>query len=371
MMEERKERLLRAIGGVGGDLIDAAEKRRFAAGPLRRLLPMAACLALLAGVGLLVLPWFQGTKEETARIEETVAEQEQPEQPEQPGQEELAEEMPAEDEGITEQPAAEPKERLVVLGTVYYVEAFYTDEEAADYLGQRIGTVEQSDRTELAGEQVFMKKDCSTQLINGKQVPLEIFVMQEKGYLYCLTYYAQAGPLLSFQEVLNQLEGGEGNDLRQLLAVDMPCFGEASELAAEDLLQCFLLTLKLERDAGNRTEDLDRYLWLEEDAYVIPTADVTRQLDRYLEGYEFKPEQWPGYDPQRQALILEELTPRASVGVLVPTGEPGWGTDGTVVWTYASRVAHADSTIPVELRNYVIRFTDSGWIYESIYQVEE
>ena len=47
------EQLLDAMGDVGVDLVDMAEKVRFRKSFLRRSLPVAACLALLLGAG-----WF-------------------------------------------------------------------------------------------------------------------------------------------------------------------------------------------------------------------------------------------------------------------------------------------------------------------------
>ena len=47
MMEAGAERLFRAIGGVGGDLVDLAERRRYPASFWKRLAPLAACFAIV------------------------------------------------------------------------------------------------------------------------------------------------------------------------------------------------------------------------------------------------------------------------------------------------------------------------------------
>lgn len=47
-----------ALGGVGGDLIDMAEKMTFAKSFWRRAAPVAACLAVLAGLGAAAYVWL-------------------------------------------------------------------------------------------------------------------------------------------------------------------------------------------------------------------------------------------------------------------------------------------------------------------------
>lgn len=54
----QSEQILNALGDVGSDLIDMAEYLPFAKSPWRRLAPLAACLAVLAGLGAAVFTWL-------------------------------------------------------------------------------------------------------------------------------------------------------------------------------------------------------------------------------------------------------------------------------------------------------------------------
>ena len=145
---------------------------------------------------------------------------------------------------------------------------------------------------------------------------------------------------------------------------------KAAALSAEELLQMFLLSLELERLAGNRTEDLNRYLWLEKEEYVIPVADVTRQLNRYLQGYDFQPVLCSAYDPQRHALVLPDLTPRESQGVLRLVGEAKLNLAGQTMELQVGRYADETGDILLELRYYEIGLTKSGCIFRCIREVE-
>jgi len=69
------EQLLDAIGEVGLDLVDMAEKVRFPKSFLRRTLPVAACMALLLGAGLYLRTWLTAPRaaELSAQTAETPA----------------------------------------------------------------------------------------------------------------------------------------------------------------------------------------------------------------------------------------------------------------------------------------------------------
>lgn len=352
-VKERSEHLFRAVGGVGGDLIDTAEKRTFGPGLLRKWMPIAACLAILLGLGLLVQPALWNGEPSAGPVVGN-----QPDAMENTAKEEALEEG-------TGTPAV-PRERLVVLDTVYYVEAHYTDAEAEPWLGSSVGTVWQADRPELEGERVYAKKDCSFRWFGQTQVPMEIFVTEEKGYAYCLTYFVRTTPLFTLEEIQKEWKLGKQDAVAGLLQLELPCFEKASDLSAEELLQMFLVSLELERLTEHRTEDLNRYLWLEDNVYVIPAADVMRQLDRYLANYDFRVEQCRNYDASRQALILETLTPQNADGILVPTGEPEWDSQTGLLKLRIARCDADDPAAVVELLQYVIADTPEGWKFERV-----
>lgn len=64
---DRREKLMDAIGEVGGDLIFRAEKERFAPSALRRWGGLAAALAIVAGLTLAALPWLGSANQQPAQ----------------------------------------------------------------------------------------------------------------------------------------------------------------------------------------------------------------------------------------------------------------------------------------------------------------
>lgn len=323
-MEQRTERLLRAIGGVGGDLIDTAQNKQFSPALWRRLLPGAACLALLAGLTFLVLPVLRGTPqaEKTTEVSQPAS---MPE--EQPVS--LPEEQPApQSEACWLDQAISQKRRLVLDDTIYYAEAVFETANAVP--GEWVGTVEGANAY-AAGK--TWKADH-----HGRKLPLELLVEQKHGYLYCLTYYAWDGPAYTMEQA-QELE-----DLT-VFALGVT-FGDPAELTGEQLQTIFLETLALERQAGRRTVDLDRYLWYDEkkQAFVIPVGDVADQLNRFLAGWN-----WPELE-EHTALVLESLD--------LPEREQE---------QFAAAVFDGDVLIlTTDKRIYTIRFAQSGCRYEQV-----
>lgn len=166
MNEEKRERLFLALGGVGGDLIEMAEKRAFAPGRWRKWGALAACLAVLLCLSALALPYFPmgcGSSESSGMTEAV-----QDAGPE-------AEEAPA-----AEEPAEAPQAQVVFRNTVYHVEARYSGAEAETVLGDYLGTVEDGDEAEWIGCKVYR---CQAEA----EAPDDaILVETGDGYLYCV-----------------------------------------------------------------------------------------------------------------------------------------------------------------------------------------
>lgn len=324
-MEERQERLLRAIGGVGGDLIATAEQKRFPMRVWQKWLPVAACLVLLVGLTALVLPILRTepemevTMEAAQPVTQPEAETDTVEQEETAAVQVL---FRWSDEEV------QPKERLIIGGTIYYVEAVYEAEREA--LGDWVAAVD--------GWNVYAGGSTWKPDKWGTSMPLEVFAAQEDGYRYCLTYYAWDGPTYTMEEA-KALE-----DLTVLaLGVD---FADPADLTEEALVSFFLDTLALERQAGRRTVDLDRYLWYDEtkDVYVIPAEDVAAQLERYLEGWN-----WPEL-AEHEALVLNTLEPAEREEE-----------------RFAAAVFDEDTlNLTTDKRTYTIRFTADGCLYQRI-----
>ena len=156
------DQLLDAIGDVGVDLVDMAERMRFPKSFLRRTLPVAACMAILLGAGLYARSYlssgsgaFQTATEATA--ETTTAEAETPREEAVIPDEALVEEVPmdsweAEEDALETVPyyalelPGEDREMVAVdasgnvLARAEYVE-FITDKTTGEYLAILTTTV--------------------------------------------------------------------------------------------------------------------------------------------------------------------------------------------------------------------------------------
>lgn len=306
-LDARRERLFRAIGGVGGDLIDAAEKRSFQPGRWRRYGPVAAALALLVGLGWLTLPYF--SPEELPEPPAAVT----------PAEPETVEKPPAvpdvEQEQVIVEEEGKSRQELVFRDLVYYVEAQYAATEAEASLGELLGTVQQADTPALVGAAVYGRRDAATREdSSGRQLPLEIFVENQEGYLYCLTYYYSERPLMTWEEARELWQRGDLDTLaRRLVLVPelAEAYGVASwsgeALTPEEQVAFFRVTLQMERQQGLRSEDLIRYLWKQDSGYVVPVSDIRQQLERYLDAFVWTPEALPGYNAESDAVLFPAL----------------------------------------------------------------
>ncbi len=335
-METGNERLLRVLGDVGGDLIANAERKTFAPSPWRRIVPVAACLALIVGLTLVAAPRFLVPKSAEQYEDYGAAvgnlpaadgvienHKQNPEEPKaEPPQEPEADPPGTVQEESKSEQALAPKEELVFCDTVYYVEAQYTVEEALPLLGAHLGFVEQADHDILLDANVYMRQDAEVREdYKERVVPLEIFVENEQGYLYCLTYYLLDEPLMEWLQAQYLWQEGRLDVLADTFVRDLEYSlysygmdlqyhfnnGEIN-LLPEQLLHFFKVTLKMERQAGSRVEDLDSYLWEAGDGYLIPVEDIREQLHKYLPAFTWRPEELPGYDPELEAVWMESLS---------------------------------------------------------------
>lgn len=199
-MEAKNERLFRVMGDVGSDLIANAEQKTFPRSIRQKLLPVAACLALLLGLGYLARPYLI-VQQPPAAVEAPTAQPEELPPVEPPVTPEVVVPGPIE--------PAQPREQLVFWDTVYYVEAHYAAEQAEPLLDGCLGWVEEADDPANDGAPVYRRRDSAVKADSmGREVPLEIFVKTGDTYLYCLTYYDTSLPLLEF-EAVQALERGK------------------------------------------------------------------------------------------------------------------------------------------------------------------
>jgi len=376
-MDSGNERLFRVLSDVGSDLIATAEQRTFARSPWQRILPAAACLLLVGGLALAAAPYFVARPETAyapaAPTADAVVEESKPEEVIIP---EAVEEYAAVPE-VQNEAAMGPvgaREQLVFWDTVYYVEALYTKEEASLLLGVELGTVETADKEENLGATVYTKQDAETREDHKeRQVPLEIFVEHELGYLYCLTYYLSDDPLMEWEAVYSRYYAGKLDELMERFVYGFERSSELEygndqntgvDLSVESLLAFFKSTLEMEKNFGTRTDDLNDYLWKSDSGYVIPTGDIRRQLDKYLDGYTWDPRTLAEYDPSREALVLETLTVEADeTGFEVIPELCSLDEESRVLRLVVSRQAEGIQ------RTYHIRFEPGRVVYEQIDEV--
>lgn len=381
-METGKERLFRVIGDVGSDLVDTAETKVFARSAGRRFLPTVACLAVLASLTCLALPYLQSSPQEPTDMSAPPTSVEQ--MAEQPA-EEIQPSLEEQDQNQTEY-AVEPvqsKEQLVFWDTIYYVEAVYLPEQAELATGDYLGTVQQADDESLVGAPVYMRLASATRSDSKeREVPLEIFVQTGERYLYCLTYYAPAEPVLDYRTVADMWSADELDYMASALVTPLEqCFyggqmmlnyRNAEELTPEQLLRMFLATLQAERLLDRRTEDLDRYLWYDDacQTFVIPVSDIRRQLDRYLEGYDWQPEQLPGYLADLETVELESLAVELAPEIYVRLDPTQCTLDAENRTVTLVGERYQDMELQ-DRRCYQICFTDNGCILEAAYTLED
>jgi len=377
LMETGNERLLRVLGDVGSDLIATAEQKTFAISPWRRILPAAACLALAVGLTMAAAPYFM-VRPETASAPaaptaDAVVEESMSEEAAVP--EETMVEHAAVPEAQNEAAGiqAQAKEQLVFWDTVYYVEALYTREEAVLLLGAELGAVETAEKEENLGATVYMKQDAETRedyLDKGRQVPLEIFVEHELGYLYCLTYYLSDEPLMEWEAVYSRYHAGKLDELMERFVFGFERSSELEyenpqntgvDLSVEALLAFFQTTLEMEKQFGTRTDDLNSYLWKTDAGYVVPTVDVRRQLSKYLDAYTWDPRALPEYDSAQEAVILKTLTPEIhETDVAVVPELCSMEEENRILRLVVSRQEEGTQRI------YQIRFDPDRVVYEQI-----
>lgn len=309
-LQQRQEHLFRAIGGVGGDLVDAAERRSFPPGVMRRMLPVAVCLAVVVCLGWLAAVWFFGAPsgDVLAPEEQELPRQEQQEKTELPQE--------TQEEIRISGPVSETKE-LLFWDVLYYAEARYTAQEAEAWLGERLGVVEDDRWPELAGAAVYLCDDPYTKLDSwGRQVPLEIFVEDNGDYWYCLTYYYAETPLMQWEQVLELWNQGKTEELADRLtrvpeqaraAGELQWSGSGGEMTPQAQVSFFRMTLQMEQLQGLRSGDLNQYLWKQDGGYAVPVEELHRQLDRYVEGYSWNPAELPGYSETYDAVLFSSL----------------------------------------------------------------
>ena len=332
----KEEKLLRAVGDVGDDLIHMADTRTFRPAAWRRILPAAACFAVILALGALTVPKLLRQSQPEPNIQ--LPPKQEVTTPI-PGEMVVLPVDPTQDdaEGSTFEVVALPQSWTASLGqvvfreTVYYGQEILAAEQAAPYLDEQADTiVEEAEQAAWKDGAVYEKLhtdlkvrrenemvdmvggSINTEIRGGYAVlPEELYVELSDGtYLRCRTAWLPAGALLK----LDLAAPDTGRLLAWLIEPLEQWFGGEEMVKQSDLTTAgaealFFALLEAEHRAGFRTEELDQALWYDEEAeaFVIPRQDVLNVLERYLEKVSVHVENMEHYDRDRNALVTETL----------------------------------------------------------------
>ena len=379
MKEERQERLFRAIGDVGADLIDMAEKQTFAPSRWRKWGSLAACLAVILCLGVLAMPYFpkgcgSGSKGTAAPGASVTTEAPAAAEP----AEEEAVETPQEETGPAEDAAPEPvvRTRFVFRYTYYYL----TDQEPRpldnppSVLGELLGEVEACDDPSLVGCPVYRylnTTEYDNHSVNGLTVPAEVWVETEEGYRFAVTLNEKTVSRYTVDDVLEHLEEDDGDWIVSTFVGalwEMDDFSDPSELNSEQLNM--LLTLTRGMNTGIDTTAL----WFrDEGVYVVPLEEARWRVSRFLDADRctYTPEETAAYDGDRDALVFESL-PLTALETQVLLLDEAALVDDTLLYLRVSAYHQPETPLTDEAapllstREFLIRFDEDSWRYQSI-----
>ncbi len=395
MKDEQQEKLFRAIGEVGGDLVDMAEKRTFAPSAWRKWGTLAACLAVVLSLSALVLPYFpigcgSGMANESAAPTdmkpEAAADDAAMEPSTQEAPAETPEDMPEDTGMLTTAPETlSPTEdemqdyqgllrsRIVFRYTYYYVlpELRVPLGEPPASLGEALETVEDAEAASLIGCQVYRYENATefdNHSVNGLTVPQKIWIETDAGYVYATTLNEKTVARFTISDVmLAEMEGDDQWLLRTFVdpVYNMDSFASAAELTSDQLNQMLLLTRGM--NAGMMPDGL----WSEEVEgarfFVVPVTEASWRLSRILEGYTYTPEETGAYDAQMGALVFDPMLLSAeSPFPVLELDRVEIVEDRIVKLTVNYYFDKETEGEPYLVRTFTIRFDEDAWRYLSI-----
>ena len=369
----KQEKLLEALTGVGDDLLELAQNKRFP-NPWRRWGKIAACLALVLCLTALALPYLPmgcGSAKSEAPMADTsganekadVTEEAAPaETPELPAEEP---EAPVENDGGVEKTMT----KFVVCGTYYYLQPQYATslDEPPEELGEELGTVTSADLPELLGCTVYKEQNSAVfdrYAVDGQAVTQNVWVRTADGYVRAVTANEKIVSRYTFADVEQAVEDEDADWLLETFVRPLEehgrgeiQFADASQLTADQLNR--LVPAFAAMNMGVTVVDH----WAEDGQLVIPVSDVRFRLERFLTGFTYEPEGTEAYDPARNAVIL----PREAADL-----------DESVQLTLEDAVLSDANTLCLTVsrqdgvrREYVIRFDTDSWRYLQIREIAE
>lgn len=375
MKEEKQERLFRAIGDVGADLVDMAEKQTFAPSRWRKWGSLAACLAVILCLGVLALPYFpsgcgsssanESSASPSAAVTEDAATTNS-----------TAEVAESEQATVTEADTAADaavRTRFVFRYTYYYL----TDREPSpldtppSVLGELLGEVEACEDETLVGCPVYRylnTTEYDNHSVNGLTVPQEIWVETEDGFRYAITLNEKTVARYTVDDVMEHLEADDSDWIVNTFVGalwEMDDFSEPSELTGEQLNRFLWYTCDMNTGVSPLT------LWREDDgAYIIPADEAAWRLSRVLDPVAYDPTETAAYDADRNALVYVYETLPLSDALVFLRLELLEMIDENTLLLYVSEYgtdADLDSEAArLTTREFMIRFDEDAWRYLSI-----
>lgn len=370
----KQEKLLEALTGVGDDLLELAQNKRFP-NPWRRWGKIAACLALVLCLTALALPYLPmgcGSAKSEAPMADASGANEKADTTEAAAPEETPE-TPA------DAPAPEPEEndggvektmtKFVVCGTYYYLRPQYTTplDQPPRELGEELGIVTSADLPELVGCTVYKEQYSAVfdrYAVDGQAVTQNVWVKTAEGYVSATTENEKIVSRYTFADVEQAVEDENADWLLETFVLPLEAhgrgeiqFADASQLTADQLNR--MVPAFAAMNMGVTVVDH----WAEGDRLVIPVSDVRFRLERFLTGFTYEPEGTEAYDPARNAVIL----PREAAGL-----------DESVQLTLEDAILSDANTLCLTVlrqdgvrREYVIRFDTDSWRYLQIREIAE
>lgn len=393
------EKLLHALGDIGGDLIDRAEHAAFRGSRWRQWGALAACLAVVVCAGLISIPMLFGGKSEAPSSEQAVsAPTAAADEKSQMKEETVMEEAPAETEPVTEESAAEApeegfgttdsdtgktyavthRERIIFRHTYYYLTANYAPDAdtPASELGSVIGTVEDAENESLIGCTVVQPPYVTmftNHAVDGLAVPQQILVQTADGWLIGSTNNEKTVSRYTIEDVQDAMDRVDSQWILDTFALPMerlekklPDFTDVSALTAPQLEQLFRATIYM--NTGTAVSDV----WMTADnRLLVPQEDFRWRLDRFLDGYTYDPADSADLVNDGEALLLDMQSYYDTLQEQLYLQLLEVEIQENVLTLYLCRYEDEAMTKPMSQRVYTIRFDEDSWRYLSIVTVSQ
>lgn len=369
----KKEDLLRALGDVGEDLLHMAEHKKFY-NQWKRWASLAACLALVIGLGIWSLPHLGTSMKESEAaaeapmesptmdcvVEESAVEDYEYKTEEAPMEEEiLEEEVPAEVQNEAAGTKAKQVTQFVVCGTWYYVRSEVTITEEPREIGDYLGQITEADDESLVGCAVYKElysAEFSNYAVDGQVVTQNVYVKTADGWLYAMTANEKVLSRYTTWDIEDAFFNGDKQWIIQTFV--QPVENQQVDLFegrtdSDHYNRLFLASLQL-----NTGVTVD-FPWVQEDfSLLVHPDDVVQRLSRFVdEVVDYVPEETENYDPESGMLhFTEEEVSRYFEGLYLKRVS----VEDDRVWLW---VGLPETDDLYDEKMYELRFDEDSWRY--------